>query len=107
VEVTSLVGNCTQGWCGVHEGLYKAVVWCGIPGLLLFVPKYHIKGVIHLRNRAGCVIPPVDSLEQRVGDAFTQAAWRDLKLVGSSGQLSICHTKTGDTLHHFVQWQQV
>ena len=54
-------------------------------GLLVFVPRYHLRGSIHLADRAGLVRPPLigadvggPAAEER--DAFAIAGRRDLKL---------------------------
>lgn len=54
-------------------------------GLLVFVPRYHLRGAIHLADRTGLVRPPLTGEE--VGapaaderNAFAVAGRRDLKL---------------------------
>lgn len=63
--------------------------------LLVFVPKFHLKGSVHLTDRAGLVRLPVTAPDQDADDAFATSQRRQYKLEsGLSGICSpdnICH----------------
>ena len=48
--------------------------------LLVFVPKFHLKGSVHLTDRAGLVRLPVTAPGQGADDAFSASQRRQYKL---------------------------
>ena len=48
--------------------------------LLVFVPKFHLKGSVHLTDRAGLVRLPVTAPGQDADDAFSISQRRQYKL---------------------------
>ena len=59
----------------------EAVVYAVRPtSLLVFVPKFHLKGTVHLADRAGLVILPLDSPDQDLNDPFENSRRRGFHL---------------------------
>ena len=57
-------------------------MWLALAGVAVFVPKYHIKAVVHLVDRAGLVLPPLlDEQDegQKLDDPFVVAARQRLR----------------------------
>ena len=48
--------------------------------LLVFVPKFHMKGSVHLTDRAGLVRPPIMAPGQNTDDAFAVSQRRHFRL---------------------------
>lgn len=65
----------------------KAVVYAVRPtSLLVFVPKFHLKGSIHLTDRAGLVRLPLTAPGQDLDDAFAISQRRHFQLDSNAGE---------------------
>lgn len=52
----------------------------GVNSLTVFVPKYHLKGLVHLVDLRGLVIPPLDSAGQDLAAPAEVVRRRNLHL---------------------------
>ena len=69
----------------------KAVVYAVRPtSLLVFVPKFHLKGSIHLTDRAGLVRLPLTAPGQDLDDAFAVSQRRHFQLDSNAGVIGLC-----------------
>lgn len=100
---------CLQGFLGHKQHASEcsephvetAVVYAITPtSLLVFVPSFHLKGSIHMTDRAGLVRLPVTAPGQDADDAFFTSQRRRFKLESGLlgkrqpckyGQWSSCH----------------
>lgn len=64
--------------------------------LLVFVPKFHLKGSVHLTDRAGLVRLPVTAPGQDADDAFATSQRRQYKL--ESGLSGMCRPASGNNV---------
>ena len=73
-----------------------AVVYAVRPAsLLVFVPKFHLKGTVHLTDRAGLVRLPVTAPGQDTDDAFSVSQRRQYRLESGVLQtLAVHHAST-------------
>lgn len=79
--------HCPDTPAGCREPhIEEAVVYAVRPtSLLVFVPKFHLKGTVHLADRAGLVILPFETPDQDQNDPFENSRRRGFHLeTGSS-----------------------
>ncbi len=79
-------------WCCSKPHVEAAIVYEVQPsGVLLFVPKYHIKGAVRLADRAGHPIPLLrEGIVEDLNDPFLVAERQKLML----------HHGASSALHH-------
>ena len=59
--------------------------------LLVFVPKFHMKGSVHLTDRAGLVRLPLTAPDQNTDDAFAVSERRQFRLeTGITCFMALC-----------------
>lgn len=66
--------------------------------LLVFVPNFHLKGSVHLTDRAGLVRPPVTAPGQDTDDPFSRSQQRQYRLESGS-QRPVCVVRLCITLY--------
>ncbi|GAB4819868.1 hypothetical protein N2152v2_006914 [Parachlorella kessleri] len=76
--------------------------------LLLFVPKYHLKGVVHLVDASGVPKPPLRQPgDENLQDAFVLASRRAIAVLPGEDGIRLVDTNTGGVVAEYHRMQRV